>query len=127
MANRKEQRKAPRVPIVGGLSARAKATVEIHIHDLSLTGAHIEHSPQLRPGSPCTIEVPSEGKSLFLSAQVVWSRLVGAQQTEGGERVLRYRSGLSFVGLTADQRRVLTSLLDELTAGSNPPESQLSV
>jgi hypothetical protein len=127
MVGRKEQRKASRVPIAGGLSGRAKATVDIHILDLSLTGAHIEHSAQLPPGSPCTIELPPEGKPLFLSAQVVWSVLVGAQQIQGGERVLRYHSGLSFIALTADQRRVLASLLEELSAGSNPPESRLSV
>ena len=109
------------------MSGRARATLDIHILDLSLTGAHIEHSAQLPPGSPCTIELPPEGKPLFLSAQVVWSVFVGAQQIQGGERVLRYHSGLSFIALTANQRRVLASLLEELSAGSNPPESRLSV
>jgi len=127
MVERNEQRKAPRITIAGGLSGRARATLDIHILDLSLTGAHIEHSAQLPPGSPCTIELPSEGKPLFLSAQVVWGVLVGAQQIQGGERLLRYHSGLSFAALTADQRRLLASLLEELSAGSNPPESRLSV
>ena len=123
MVDRKEQRKAPRILIAGGLSGRARATLDIHILDLSLTGAHIEHSAQLPPGSPCTIELPSEGKPLFLSAQVVWSVLVGTRQIQGGERLLRYRSGLSFAALSADQRRILASLLEDLNPEGGPPAS----
>jgi len=121
MADRKEQRKATRISIAGGISGRAKATVDIHILDLSLTEAQIEHSAQLPPGSPCTIELPQAGTPLFLSAQVIWSVLIGAQQIQGGERVLRYHSGLSFRGLTADHRRILASLLEDLNPEGGPP------
>jgi len=127
MVQRKEQRKAARISIAGGLSGRAKATVDIHILDLSLSGAQIEHSAQLPPGSPCTIELPQAGNPLFLPAQVVWSVLVGAQQIQGGERILRYCSGLSFLALTTDQQRALAGLLEDLSTESSPPESGLTV
>jgi hypothetical protein len=52
-----------------------------------------------------------------LLARVVWSKVMGGEQTPEGERHLHYQSGLAFTGLTADETFLLASSLEQLTAG----------
>ena len=117
MAELQERRRAPRVIVAGRLGGRARAILDVRILDLSLTGARIEHLNPLRPGTSCTFELPSAMGSLFLSARVVRSAVVGIQQTPEGRQLLRYESGLTFLSLTADQQASLESALEKLIPG----------
>ena len=84
--------------------------------DLSVTGARIEHLDLLRPGSSVIVELPTLMKPQALGARVVWSKVMGGEQTPEGERHLHYQSGLAFTGLTADETLFLASSLEHLTA-----------
>lgn len=86
--------------------------------DLSLTGARIEHLGLLRPGFPCTIELPAAKGPVALPTRIVWSAVVGSQKGADGERILRYESGLEFTGLTAEQQAALSNYLEQVTRGA---------
>lgn len=125
MAQHQERRGAPRIPIAGQVDARARATLEVKLVDLSVSGARIEHGDLLRPGSSCAFEFPPAIGSLVLSARVVHSTVVGAIGTPDGERHLRYQSGLAFIGITPDQRAALEGIVERLTPGGGLGEARL--
>lgn len=113
MTEYRRQRQVPRLRITGRPTTRVRPTLEARLVDLSLTGARIEHLGLLRPGFPCTIELPAAKGSVALSSRIVWSSIVGSDTGPGGERILRYESGLEFTGLTAEQRAALSSFLEQ--------------
>lgn len=115
MSDSPERRKAARVSIPARPGARTQATLEIRLVDLSVTGARIEHLVLLRPGSSVSIELPTAMKPQALVARVVWSKVMGGEQTPEGERHLHYQSGLTFTGLTADETLLLASSLEHPT------------
>ena len=117
MADFRERRGTPRLPITANVGARARATLEVRLVDLSVRGARIEHVDLLRPGSACAFQFPPAIGSLVLSARVIHSTVVGSTQNTDGERHLRYQTGLQFVGVTPDQRSVLESIVERLTPG----------
>ncbi len=117
MADFQERRGTPRLPITANVGARARATLEVRLVDLSVNGARIEHGDLLRPGSACAFQFPPAIGALVLSARVIHSAIVGSMQHADGERHLRYQTGLQFVGVTADQRGVLEGIVERLTPG----------
>ncbi len=117
MTDHQKQREVPRITLPGHPAARARATLEVHLLDLSLRGSRIEHMQLLRPGSGCHLELPAALGSLVLAAQVVWSRVVGTGASPEGERLLRYQSGLMFPQITAEQHTILTRALEEAASG----------
>lgn len=127
MAEFQERRRAPRIAVAGRLGGRARAILDARILDLSLTGARIEHTDLLRPGAVCAFELPSQLGSLALSTRVVWSHVVGGEQTAEGERRLRYQSGLAFVAVTPEQQAALASILERLAPGGGVGEDRLSL
>jgi hypothetical protein len=110
-----ERRRKRRAVATGRLTGHASLSVEFRLLDLSPTGIRIETLALLRPGGSCILQVPSPSGSLQLAAQVVWTTIVGQDQTPEGHRVLRYQSGLMFTGLSPEQERGLASLLDRLS------------
>jgi hypothetical protein len=85
--------------------------------DLGTTGARIEHHNLLRPGFTCTLELPSTLGGLVLPVRVIRSAIVGTETGPAGERLLRYESGVAFVGLPADQMAALEAVLNRLASG----------
>ena len=106
--------------VPGRPSGRVRVTLDARLVDLSSVGARIEHCNLLRPGFRCALELPPSIGSLALSVQVVHSAVVGTEHTSGGEKLLRYQSGLAFVGLTPDQQVTLEDILSRLA-----PENRL--
>jgi len=113
----RERRQAPRIAVAGRLGGRARAILDARILDISLTGARIAHLNPLPPGTPCTFELPPGIGSVLLSARVVRSAVIGSEQTPEKRRLLRYESGLTFVGLTEEQHAALAKALEKLTPG----------
>lgn len=114
MTRYEKQREVPRIVIPGRLAARARATLEVSLCDLSVKGARIEHLSLLRPRSRCTVELPPPFGPLVLAAQIVWSRIIGTEEGAGGERLLRYQSGLAFTDITAEQQAALGNALERI-------------
>jgi len=112
-----ERRRGRRVPIPGRPGGRVRATLEARLLDLGTSGARIEHHNLLRPGFTCTLELPSTLGGLVLSVRVIRSAVVGTETGPAGERLLRYESGVAFVGLSADQSAALEAVLNRLASG----------
>ncbi len=121
----KERRRAPRIVIAGRVGGRAHAILDVRILDISITGTRIEHLSPLAPGTPCTLELPSALGSLRLSARVVRSVVTGSEQSAVGKRLLRYESGIEFMGITAEQQATLTSALGKLTPAGGVGDARL--
>jgi hypothetical protein len=122
-----ERRRAPRILVAGRLGARARATLDVRILDLSRSGVRIEHYELLRPGATYTFELPPTLGPLVLTAKVVHSAVVGTEATTDGERHLRYQSGLTFVRITAEQQSALAAILERLTPGGGLGDGHLMV
>ena len=126
MAEPLERRGAPRISVTGHFGARARATLEVRLVDLSVSGARIEHDELLRPGSRCTFQLPPAVGSAILSARIVRSIVVGSTLMPDGDRQLLYQSGLAFLDVTPDQRADLEELLKRLTPGGGIGDTQLT-
>lgn len=124
MGGFRERRRVARIPIAGRFGARAQARTDVRLIDLSPDGARIEHLDLLRPRSTCIFELPPAFGSSVLSAQVIHSSVIDTVQTSGGERLLRYQSGLAFFGATSDQQTALSSALERLAARPMPTDGQ---
>lgn len=84
MTEYQKQRRVPRITLPGRAAARTRAIETVRLLDVSLSGARVEHLNLLRPGAPCSVELPPALGALVLAAQVVWSRVVGAEASPGG-------------------------------------------
>jgi hypothetical protein len=114
MTTESERRRGRRVVVSGRPGGRVRATLDARLVDLSSTGARIEHNNLLRPGFTCTLEFPQGVADLVLSVQVVRSVIIGTEFATGGERRLRYESGLAFVNVTPEQQKVLVEVVERL-------------
>jgi len=112
-----ERRKAPRMLVARHLGAKARATLNVRLLDLSASGARIEHTDLLRPGANYALELPPALGPLILTVRVVHSAVIGTEPTPQGERNLRYQSGLAFVGIAGAQQSALVAILQRLTPG----------
>lgn len=122
MTGSHERRGAVRVVITERLGGRARATLEVRLLDLSATGARIAHLDLLRPGVIYAFQLPPALGALPLSVRVVHSRVVGTEPSPAGERILRYESGVVFLGLTEEQRSTLERLIAQLVPDGKPPD-----
>ena len=117
MTEYQKQRRVPRITLPDRPAARTRVSETVHLLDVSLTGARVEHLNILRPGASCTVELPPALGALVLAAQVVWSRIVGTEANPEGERLLRYQSGLLFSKVTAEQHNILGQALETAASG----------
>ena len=117
MIDYQKQREVPRISLAGHPTARARATLEVSLLDLSLKGARIEHLNLLRPGSVCHLELPAVLGSQVLTAEVRWSRVVASEANPAGERFLRYQSGLMFLQVTPEQHALLVQAVEKAASG----------
>lgn len=112
MPEARDRRAAPRATLVDRPAARAREAQEVRLLDLSRDGARIEHLDLLRPGAPCSLELPPPFGPLTLPAQVVWCTVIGRTRRPGGDSHLVSRSGLRFTRLNVAQHAALAWLLN---------------
>ncbi len=123
MMDERERRSAPRLPLTERLAAWVRGLRAVHLLDLSVGGAQIEHLGVFRPGAPCALELPPSWGALSLTAQVVWCTVIGRQRTRIGESYLVARSGLQFTLLTlltGAQHATLAECLRHRAAAPQP-------
>jgi hypothetical protein len=125
MTTESERRRGRRVVVSGRPGGRVRATLDAHLVDLSSTGARIEHSNLLRPGFTCTLEFPHAIADLVLSVQVVRSVIIGTEFATGGERRLRYESGLAFLNLKPEEQKLLEDIVERLDPDRGLGEGRL--
>ena len=114
MDDAQERRRASRIRVAGRLGARAHATLDVRLLDVSANGVRIEHYDVLRPGSIYAFEFPPALGPLTISTKVVHSAVIGTEKTPEGERLLRYQSGLAFITITAEQQATLAGILERM-------------
>ena len=111
-----ERRAVPRTRLAQRPAARVPGMREVHLLDLSATGAQIEHLDLFRLGAACALDLPPPGGALSLPAQVIWYTVIGRKRKLGGESHLVARSGLRFTTLTGAQHAALADTLQHLAA-----------
>jgi len=116
MSEVRDRRAVPRTTLAERFSARVRGLRGVHLLDLSLTGARIEHLHLLRRGAPCDLELPPPFGAVTLPAQVVWCTVIGRKHTGGGESHLVSHSGLRFTTLTVAQHTALAAFLQRQPA-----------
>ncbi len=121
MTGFQERRGAGRVAMREPIAGRARPTLEVRLLDLSATGARIAHREQLHPGVTLALQLPPALSLRALSVRVIHSRVVGTEPGPAGAQILRYESGMVFLGLTEEQRTVLHSLIAQLVPNGKDP------
>lgn len=75
--------------------------------DLSLRGALVEHQDMLHLGSPCFLQLETDGKLLTLRCRVVHSRV-----SRGNPKAaVFYQTGVEFLNLTPGAEEALRVLI----------------
>lgn len=103
-----ERRRHPRVPVHGEVMGSIHTVASAPFVDLSETGAMLEVTCALKPGSFYRLKftVPGTGEFL-LKTRVVRSFVQGFKTGPKGETVLIYRTALEFVELRDTERTAL--------------------
>ena len=103
-----ERRRHPRVPVQGEVMGSIHTVASAPFLDLSETGALLEVTCALKPGSfyRLRFSVPGAG-DLLLKTRVVRSFVQGFRTGPKGETVLLYRTALEFVELLEGERTAL--------------------
>jgi hypothetical protein len=121
-----ERRRSARLFVprhLGGLELELR---QVHLLDLSATGARIEHRGHLHEGLVCFVDLPRPFGRLRLTGRVVWTRLHKGEQTLDGDKHLYYQSGLAFTGITPEQQSALADVLETFRAATDAPGSEPS-
>ena len=111
MTDERDRRAVPRATLAERPTTRIQDGKAVSLLDVSRAGAGIEHLDFLRPGAPCSLELPPPFGLLALPAQVMWCRVIGRKGQPGDESRLVARSGLRFAALTVTQHAALAWLL----------------
>ncbi len=120
MAERGERRSEGRLTLREAFPVEVRGEGPVHLLDLSLVGARIEHFDLRRPGTACTLDLFSPVGILRLPARVVWCTVIGRRRTRNGEFRLVARSGLQFPTLTETQQLALAGALQHLGEPATP-------
>jgi len=120
MTAAQERRAGPRRTLAARPAARVRGLREVHLLDLSGTGAQIEHLDLFRLGAACALDLPPPFGALSLPAEGVWCTVVGRKRTLGGESHLVARSGLRFTTRTGAQHAALAQTLRYLATALQP-------
>jgi hypothetical protein len=121
MTEARERRAVRRRTVTGRSIARVQGMRDVHLRDLSLTGAQIEHLDLLRLDARCELDLPPPFGALTLPTHVVWCTVIGRRhaRTDGESRLVA-RSGLRFAPLTLAQRTALATTLQNLATAHQP-------
>jgi hypothetical protein len=112
-----ERRRHPRVSVHGEVMGSIHTVASAPFVDLSETGALLEVTCALKPGSfyRLKFKIPGTGE-LVLKTRVVRSSVQGFKSGPKGETVLVYRTALEFVELLEGER---TALKRHLSSGKS--------
>jgi hypothetical protein len=95
-------------PVAGAVTS----SHEVHILDVGLGGARVEHTIILRPGSSCYLRLPLDQRLLTVNCRVIWSRAIGRAPGEQSGTGLLFQSGMQFGSLSREAQAVLQAYLD---------------
>ena len=108
------KRRHARLTFKEPVSGDITASHEVHILDLSLGGARVEHTMVLRPGSTCYLRLPLQPQVVTVLGRVIWSKAVGLAAGDRAGSGLLYHSGLEFGNLAQETQALLAAFLQDL-------------
>ena len=106
-----DKRRAPRISVAKGTRGQLKSTIPVEILNLSETGLLFEVASTLRPGSTYDLSALLAGVSFSGLVRVTRCSAGGFAADATGGRLLIYRAGGEFVGLTEEQTSSLRAAL----------------
>lgn len=118
-----KKRRFARLTFKEPLTDQVTASHDVHILDLSVGGARVEHTTILRPGSTCHLRLPIRHRAVSVLCNVIWSRAVGRAEGEHRGTGLLYQSGLEFGALAKEVETLLVAFLE---AQGTPPPNRVS-
>ncbi len=98
-----DKRRTPRTSVAKGTRGQLKSTIPVEILNLSETGLLLEVASTLRPGSTYDLSALLAGVSFSGLVRVTRCRAGGFAADAQGGRLLIYRAGGEFVGLSEQQ------------------------
>ncbi|MBI2114980.1 MAG: PilZ domain-containing protein [candidate division NC10 bacterium] len=107
-AKRRYARLTFKEPVTGDVTS----SHDVHILDLSLGGARVEHTIILRPGSSCYLRLPLKEQVVTVMGRVVWSQAVGRAAANPSGTGLVYQSGVEFGALAQEAHSLLVAFLE---------------
>ncbi|MGZ5429442.1 MAG: hypothetical protein ACXWFS_10565 [Thermoanaerobaculia bacterium] len=111
-----EKRRTPRTSLAKGIRGHIKSTLAIEILNLSEMGLLVELASTLRPGSTYDLTAIFGGVPFSGLVRITRCRAGGFASDDKGGRVLLYRAGGEFVGLSEKQLQALRLALSKRTA-----------
>jgi hypothetical protein len=111
-----DKRRTPRFPVAKGTRGQLKSTIPVEILNLSETGLLFEVASTLRPGSTYDLSAILGGISFTGLVRVTRCSAGGFAADALGGRLLIYRAGGEFVGLSEEQTSGLRLALSRRSA-----------
>jgi hypothetical protein len=111
-----EKRRAPRTSLAKGTRGHIKSTLAIEILNLSEMGLLVELPSTLRPGSTYDLSAIFGGVPFSGLVRITRCRAGGFASDDKGSRMLLFRAGGEFVGLSEKQVETLRLALSKRTA-----------
>ncbi len=108
-----ERRRSPRVRVGDGAPAQLQLK-EVHLLDISLSGALVEHTEPVNPGEIYRLCFPVEGKEVQVLARAVRVFASHRVTVSGGERRIVYRTGMEFVGIEKGVAELISAYVEAL-------------
>jgi hypothetical protein len=112
-----EKRRSPRVRAEKESRGQLKATIPVTIVNASTVGVLLELSAPLRPGSTYDVTATLLGVPVTAHVRITRCRAGGFISDGRGGRLLQFRAGAEFVGLTRQQLDAVRSAIEK---GSSP-------
>ena len=119
MAETSDRRGVARLTVPRRLRGAELELHLVHLLDLSILGARIEHLEPMHEGVECYLDLPPALGRARLTGRVVWTELRGSEQTLEGDRRHHYQTGIEFTRLTVEQQTALACALETLKAASD--------
>jgi hypothetical protein len=87
---------------------------EASLINISVSGALVEHSDLVRPGTLSTLTFIIQGQKVTLRCRVARSVVHRTEFRAEGEREIIFRTGLEFVDASEDSLRLIGQYIDSL-------------
>ena len=121
----RERRRFSRVMVGCKTKGRVTAIYDASLVDISHGGVLIEHVQVVRPGTTSSLDLDLHGKRLSLRCRVARSVVHRTEMQPDGEQTLIYHTGLEFVDLPEETRRVVCDYVQSIIDDGNGRRADL--
>lgn len=115
----RERRRFSRVVVGCRTKGRVTALCDASLVDISHGGVLIEHVEFIHPGTNSSLDLDLQGKRLSLRCRVARSVVHRTDVQPDGKETLVYHTGLEFVDLPEEMRRVVCDHIQSIIDGAN--------